>query len=268
MPSPDSAPSDPPFYTRYGFARTGDRNAPLTIDAYPEIGHAGALQATIIASAIDLVGGLHTREIAGVDATFTADLSLRIPRPAMPPRLLARGTLLRSGRRLVTTGVSIEAEGKAYAYGTTTFTRIPRDPTQAPDLASLSLPERIEQHPLDRPLIQEVGVETVEARSGHVRLPLRPALLNPEGIMQGALVALIVESAALALAEHAASSPQVVTEMDLRYLAAASQGPCEARAEWIGGTEGQMLRVELRDTGRADRLTTAALVRVTSARGN
>ena len=83
--------------------------------------------------------------------------------------------------------------------------------------------------------------------------------------MQGALVALAVECAALAAAEHSIGRAQAVSEMDLRYLAAAADGPVESEAHWIGGHEDRMLRVVLRDAGRDGRVTTTALVRVVDA---
>ena len=264
------AQSAPPLFTRYGFARTGDEAAPLTIEPYPAICTNGALRATVVASAVDLVGGLHTRAIAGTDATFTSDLSIWIPRPDTPEARVARGETLRVGRRLITTRVVLSSRGPGdeagtdacYALGETTFTRIPRPPEEAPDIRRLSLPESIPRHPLDRPLDEAVGIHTIDAGEGHVELPLRGGLLNPEGVMQGALVALVVECAALSIAaEHAGGSP-AVTELDLRYLASASEGPVYSRASWIGPAAERMLRVELRDAGREDRLTTTALVRI------
>jgi acyl-coenzyme A thioesterase PaaI-like protein len=262
--SPDPDKISPPFFTRYGITRTpGDLG--LSIEPYPEVCENGALRATVVASAIDLVGGFHTRAAAGTDATFTSDLSLRIPSPSIPPRIDVEGELLRSGRRLVTTGVTLEAEGRTYAYGTTTFARIPRPPEDAPDLESLSTPLVIARNPLDRPLDQEVGIAPLPATPGTLALPLRPALLNPEGVMQGALVALVVECAALSLAREATDRAHVVCDLDLRYLAAAAEGPVESRADWIGSPDANTIRVELRDAGRDHRLTTLALVRVADA---
>ena len=100
-----AAAAPPPFFTRYGFTRTGDPEAPLELAPYPAVCAHGALRATVLASAIDLVGGFTTREVAGSDATFTSDLSLRVVRPGVPARLLAHAEPLRVGRRLVTTGV-------------------------------------------------------------------------------------------------------------------------------------------------------------------
>ncbi|MGI9589728.1 MAG: hotdog domain-containing protein [Myxococcota bacterium] len=260
-----SAAAPPPFFTRYGFTRTGNPEAPLELAPYPAVCAHGALRVTVIASAIDLVGGFTTREVAGSDATFTSDLSLRIVRPGIPARLVAHAEPLRVGRRLVTTGVRLEADAETYAYGETSFVRIARETGAAPDVRTLATPEAISFHPLERPLDEEVGIETVDAAAGSIRLALRPALLNPEGALQGALAALIVECAALALADHERGRPQLVTELDLRYLAAASAGPVVARAACLGPPATGMIRVETRDQGRDDRLTTSALVRVADA---
>ena len=80
--------------------------------------------------------------------------------------------------------------------------------------------------------------------------------------MQGALVALVVECAALARAEHALGPGQVVSELDLRYLAPCSAGPVVGRPRFLGRAETRLLHVELFDAGRDHRLTTTALARV------
>lgn len=255
----------PPFFTRYGFSGLDPIAHSLAITPYPEIGVAGALRATVVASAVDLLGAACTREIAGTDATFTSDLSLRIARPGMPSRIDVHAERLRSGRRLVSTAVALEVDGAPWAYGETTFSRIARNPDDAPERSKLVTPTEIPSHPLERPLADEVGVRILDPAAGRIRIPLRAALLNPEGILQGALVALGVECAALACADAAFGRAQAVCALDLRYLASASTGPVESEAAWIGAAADRMLRVRLRDAGRQDRITTTALVRVVDA---
>jgi acyl-coenzyme A thioesterase PaaI-like protein len=258
--------SSPPFFTRYGLARTGDRDAPMTIEPYKEVCRHGALRATVIAAAVDLVGSLFTREAAGTEITTTTDLSLRIPEPGCPTKLTAHGRPLRTGRSGVVTEVELVTSDGPWAYGQTSFARMPRPESQQVTLEDLALPAALPQHPLTRPLEQEVGVQLVDANRGSIEVELRPALLNPEGAMQGALVALLIEVAAEQLAEHDRRAAQHVVSLDLRYLSTAKRGPVVSRALWIGTPAKGMMRVELRDRGRDDRLTAAAIVGVVPVR--
>ncbi len=277
-PRPQSAQTHAPFYTRYGLTRTGDRDAPLVIAPYPEIRRHGQLRAAVVAAAVDLVGSFFTREAAGTDILYTTDLSIRMPRPGPPAELRTRGRLLRRGRTGVTTGVELlccdergdqsgdETGDEVWAYGETTFARQPRVADARVTPADLALPDTFAHHPLTRPLEDEVGVEVVDAARGEVELVLRPQVLNREATLQGALVALLVERAAEVIGESRLGQPQRVTELDLRYLSTAKRGPVRSRAAFIGAPEDGMLRVELRDTGREDRLTATALLRVATAR--
>ncbi len=255
-----------PFYTRYGLARTGDRDAPLTLAPYPPICRHGALRATIVAAAVDIVGSLFTREAAGTDVLFTTDLSVRMPQAEPPPSLLVRGRVLRSGRTGTTTGVELLAEDAVWAYGETTFARRPRAPGSTLTAADLALPREFGWHPLERPLEQEVGVEVRSPAQGEVELALRPGVLNTEGTLQGALVALLVERAAETLAEHVLGAPQRIAELDLRYLGTAKVGPVRSRSQFVGDPALGMIRAELCDAGRDERPTATALLRVLPVR--
>lgn len=259
-----SEASPPPFFWRYGLRRTGDRDAPLEIEPYPEICAGGVLLPAVIAAAVDIVGSLYAREIAGQDATFTTDLSIRAPARFVPRRILARGKLLRAGRQMITSSVVLEAAGRPFAYGESSFMRMPRQGA-ARTVDELGMPEVIPSVPLERPLAAEVGIEVVEPGAGRVEVALRAALRNPEGAMQGALVALLAQVAAETLAGHEHDKAQIVTELDLRYLAAAKRGPIEASADWVGSPAAGMLRVALRDRGQQDRVTAAVLARTAPA---
>ena len=261
---PGAAPS-PPFYTRYGIARTGDAERPLVIEPYAQVCHAGALRPTVIAAAVDIVGSLFAREIAGSDSIFTTDLSVRAPLQPVPARIETRGRLLHAGRSVIASETLMEVDGRPFAFGQTTFRRLARPDAKPGDAERLALPARFDRVPLRRPLVAEVGPVIIDARRGQVELALRESLRNPEGGVQGALVALLVEVAALALADHAGRQVHVVTELDLRYLASGRVGPIASSADWVAGPASGVLRVELVDRGRSDRLTTTALVRVAPA---
>jgi acyl-coenzyme A thioesterase PaaI-like protein len=270
IPHP-AAEARPPFYTRYGITRTGVRDAPLVIEPYEAVVRHGHLRATVVAAAVDIVGSLFSREIAGTDILFTTDLSIRMPRPGPASDLRVRGRSLRSGRSGTTTAVELfTGEGTGgeslWAYGETSFARVPRAPGSNVQAVDLALPRVFASNPLLRPLEDEVGVEILAAARGEVELVLLPQVLNTEATLQGALVALLVERAGEALAEDRLGTPQRVTELDLRYLSTAKVGPVRSRAAFIGEPSDGMLRAELRDVGRDDRVTATAFLRVAPAR--
>jgi acyl-coenzyme A thioesterase PaaI-like protein len=260
-------PGPPPFFLRYGISRTGDPAAPLVIEPYPDVCRSGALRPTVLAAAVDTIGSLFAREVAGRDGIFTTDLSVRSPVRPVPKRIVVRGALLRAGRSLIASEALLEVEGAPFAYGQTTFQRVPRKAPAESSGASeaLGLPEVLAHFPLERPLADEAGVVVADASRGRVELPLGPASLSPQGVMQGALVALVVEEAALALAEHGDAGAHVVTELDIRYLAVGREGPIVSSADWVGAREDGTIRVALRDAGHGNRITTAGLARVARA---
>ena len=113
-------------------------------------------------------------------------------------------------------------------------------------------------------MAEEVGVSPCRSRPGEVELPLRADLLNPEGVLQGALVALVCEAAALDLADRDVGV-SVLCELDLRYLAGASVGPVHGQATWIGEPEKGRQTIALRDRGRDMRPVATAFARVAGA---
>lgn len=266
-PRRDTGPTPPPFFMRYGISRTGDAEAPLVIEPYPEVCRGGVLRPTVLAAAVDAVGSLFARDSAGADGVFTTDLSVRAPARALPKRIVARGELLRAGRSLISSEVVLQADGAPFACGQTTFQRVPRpDASPAPGAREpVRLPEVLDHFPLERPLAEEAGVVVADASRGRVELPLSAALLSPQGVMQGALVALVIEEAALALGEYGGAGPHFVTELDVRFLAAGRDGPIVSSASWVTDRDGEMIRIALRDAGRGDRITTAGLARVARA---
>lgn len=224
------------------------------------------LRSSVLVLAVDMMGGFIAEAGAGTDWIFTTDLSLRVPALPPPGSLLAAGRLLRAGRGLVHCDVALrEAAGADFAYGQVGFMRVPRRHGD-PDHPHLHEPVGLEELPrIERPLAEEIGVRVVDAARGHVEIEMRDALRNHAGALQGALAALLGEVAAEALADAAGGPPQVVTDLDVRYLAMGRQGPIWTQATWIGGAGNGTVRAEVRDRGNGDRLVTTVLARVEPA---
>jgi acyl-coenzyme A thioesterase PaaI-like protein len=92
---------------------------------------------------------------------------------------------------------------------------------------------------------------------GVVELPRTPDGLNATGSINGGLLALAIEEAALSLTPGA-----TLCSLALRYLRSVRNGPAVATAAVHHG----LGRVEVRDAGDADRLAAVATTRALTAR--
>jgi acyl-coenzyme A thioesterase PaaI-like protein len=239
----------------------------VRFDPYPETCHRGVVHAAVLALIADMAAGWVADREAGEDWVFTSDLSLRAPNLRIPARIDATADPLRRGRGTITAEVvMLDEDGDLFAYAQAEFVRMaarPGDPSK-PSMDDAEFRSRRRQ-PLDRPLVAMAGVEVVDPAAGVVSVPLRDELRNPAGAMQGGMVALAAQVAAEALAGHRLGVPQVVTDLDIRYLAMGRVGPVRSAASFIGPPERGTVRVDLHDVGNDDRLITAVLARVVGA---
>ena len=122
-----------------------------------------------------------------------------------------------------------DAAGDASATGVATFIRLPRRPQDPPrpdfpvdSVSAWPAPEAPLDHLLDaRPTERGLAVD------------LREELLNPAGILQGGVAALLAELAALDRLDTA-DERLVVTSFDVRYVTMGRVGPVEAVVDPVG----------------------------------
>lgn len=233
------------------------------VDVFPEISHGGHIRASVVMLLVDMVAGV-LDEIDDPEAWhFTTDFNLRMFDGPPPERVEARTTRLRLG----TTSSIVEADltdgaGRPVGYSQIGFARKalrPGDPPK-PDIGSGNRTFRREN--IERPLLEAAGVWIPDAAAGHAEVELLDALRQPAGLMQGGMVAMMLEAGAIAIAEHDMGTTMRVVDFDLRYLAGAKVGPMWTSARWLGTPESGWINVELRDRGMDDRLTTTAMARV------
>lgn len=227
----------------------------------------GALRVSAVVFLVDAVAGI------AVDTdpemwSFTSDLSVRLPAVPAPERILGRADVVRAGRRSATVAVPLTLPGDVdLGLGLVGFARVPRRETDPPkpDIDRMALADVWSQiTPLDVPLREAAGVRVLDAAAGEVELALAADLLNPAGALQGAMVALVAEAAAEELSSAALGTPQVVTDLDVRYLAQARQGPIRSRARLIGPPADGSVVVDLVDV-TLDKLVTTVTLRTRPA---
>jgi acyl-coenzyme A thioesterase PaaI-like protein len=252
---------------------TGDwHNGALTkvaLEPYPELLNRGIMRISVLALVADMMGGLVAHVSSQHDWVFTTDLSVRAPILRAPERLVGSGTPLRVGKSSIHSEVHmVDETGALFAYSQVGFVRVARRYGDNPQPDVESAAERWYDRPrITEPLDVAAGVEIVDAACGAVEVELHDRLRNPAGAMQGAMVALVGEIAAESMATHHLGTPQVVTDLDVRYLAMGRVGPVYSRAWFVGEPAHGTVHVELRDRGNGDRVMTALLARTTSAPG-
>jgi len=237
-------------------------------DVQPELLHHGVLRLSVLTFIVDVSAGV-TLDTDPEAWTFTTDLSLRMLAVPAPERVTASTRILRRGRRSAHGLVEVvDQQGDLLAAGAIGFAHVPRraDDPPKPLVSPTMLAERFTgRERLSGPLRDQAGVIRIDAAEGVVEIAVRPEVCNPAGTLQGAMVALVAESAAEDLIASRAGAPVVVTELDIRYLAQANVGPVRTQCRLLGSSPDGPVEVRLIDTGTG-RLSTLVYARAVLAR--
>ena len=188
--------------------------------------------------------------------SLTADLTVHVVGDPPPDgKLSMRASLIKTGRSMSVgeTEILAKTTGRPLATAIGTFLASPRPADEVPeefhsDRSNLGVSGRSAAT-----LADQVGLKVLDP--GVVEIPLRPDLINATGSLQGGLIALLGEIAAQSAATQAAGVRQVVSSLEVHYLAAARVGPFRTTTTVSSSAGGNPLaRVEVRDPGRENRL--------------
>ena len=226
------------------------------VDSRPELCSHDVLRVSVLAMLVDTTAGLVADQRAGEDWTFTSDLSLRtIARPV--DRVETNPGVIREGQRAITVDVPlIDAAGNRIGGGVSTFAKLSRRPDDPPKLSFGDGPK------MDWPDPEADLAELLAPRSvpRGLEVDLDEHLLNPAGVLQGGVAALLAELAAQQRLEAASGHCLVGTDLDIRYVSMGRVGPVRAEVEILGEPGDHMAQVILRDGGADDRVVTHNLI--------
>lgn len=210
-----------------------------------------SLRTSILAVWVDHAAGLAAIGVLAPRVPVTLELDVHVHDDAP-----ATGTvhvacrLLKAGRSVVVCGVDITGDdGRPVAIGTASFMAAP-DP-------GLALPSdlSLDDMTVPRGRLRQPFAERARCRRdepGVAVLPRSQDGLNAAGTINGGLIALVVEEAALSL-----TPGTTLSSMALRYLRPVRSGPAVATAEVHAG----LGRVVVRDAGDGDRPAVTATTR-------
>ena len=215
---------------------------------------AGVIRTSVLATWADVLTGAVAGRAINPRIPLTLDLEVQLRGLAREgDRIAASATVLKAGRTVVVCEARFwdERSGTPIAHSIASFIASP-DPAHVfdggfPDLSGMS-------GSLSVPLARRVGV--IVRKPGTVEMPRRRDALNATGAIQGGIVALAAEEAAMSLVAH----PTVASSLNMRYLRPITTGPALAQST---GDE-KMSVVHLVDAG-TDKLAAIATVRLGDA---
>ncbi len=233
----------------------------------------GRLRAGLVATLVDIAGGALGVRVLRPDWMATADLTVSLSEPPAGPVVAVEAGLVRRGRTTAVVEATIKGgpDGRDYGMGVLTFAVLPtdREPPPMPDLSGESRfvfgdGSRLEA--AGGHLLDEIGIATPE--HGPVSLDVHPYVHNAFGALQGGMLALLADVAAVRALEPVSPGPGPsatgelsVVDLQIAYLTLARVGPVEARVEPLGADGPRRAAVvHLHDAGAGGRVTTVVQV--------
>ncbi len=230
----------------------------------------GRPRAGIVATLVDVVGGGLAGLAARPDWIATADLTLHLLPRAVDGAIEAHGRVLRAGRTTVVIEVRLaDAAGSRLGVGTMSFAVLPRRDGN-PVLDQVDTVQHMTMtggEDLHAPVVERIGIRTVDAAAGVVELPYTDYVRNTLGAVQGGMMATVADVAAEEALTVACGGRVDVTDLQITYLALAKAGPVRTRTQVLTAVPAfGIAHVELLDAGADDRRTT--LVRAVAGRAS
>lgn len=207
--------------------KTGGEVAYGWADIQPEVclPGSGVVRTSVLATWADVLAGAVAGLAINPRIPLTLDLEVQLQGLAHAgDKIAVSATVIKAGRTVVVCESSFwdETTGAPIARSIASFIASP-DPSHSfdggfPDLAGM-------EGQLDQPLAERVGVKILAP--GTAQMPRIPDALNATGAIQGGIVILAAEEAAMSLA----AGPTVAYSLNMRYLRPFMIGPARAEAE-------------------------------------
>jgi acyl-coenzyme A thioesterase PaaI-like protein len=210
------------------------------------------LRASVAMTWADSLLGLHAMKALEPRLTVTLELDAHLfDDVAGLERMYARSRLVKAGQAVIFTTLDFLADdGRVVGFGSGSFMAIPDPQWLAPPLEEVLARFGSPRGSLTTPLAERVGCEHTEP--GTVVLPCTPRVHNASKAINGGMLAVAVEEAALSADPRA----RWIESMHLRYLRSIRVGPAVARAD----VHDAMGRVEVLDAS-TDKVAAIATTR-------
>jgi acyl-coenzyme A thioesterase PaaI-like protein len=213
----------------------------------------GILRTSILAAWADTITGLRALQEIRPRVVVTQQLDVHLfASPTAGAEVHALARAVKSGRSVVVVVVDFLADGEEIGVGTAAFMPAPDPNLLMPD--DMVTGRKSGGPTLSVPIAERARVQRIGP--GVAVVPNGSDSRNASNTLNGGLLALVVEEAALSL-----TPGESLSSLAMHYLQPVRVGPAVATAEVRAG----LGRVEVRDAGREDRLAVVATTRIFGA---
>jgi acyl-coenzyme A thioesterase PaaI-like protein len=213
------------------------------------------LRLSILAAWADIVAGYIAIGLFDPGVPVTLDLDVHLHRP---PRgieeVVMVATVQKSGRSVSVLSIDMSGDGETIGFGHATFMASPNPELRMPTVVRDEGLVRVHPPNLQVPYAERARCERLGA--GLAAIPMCPDGLNASGTLNGGLLALVVEEAALSA--ESVDTERSLASLSMRYVQPVRVGPAIAQADvWAG-----LANIVVRDEGRDNRLAVIASTRL------
>jgi acyl-coenzyme A thioesterase PaaI-like protein len=228
----------------------GELHGSATVTSQMHVPGTACLRTSILATWADMLAGLLAAQSMAPRVPVTVELDVHLYRPAPAAgTVLGTGRTVKAGRSVFVAAITFTGhDGAPVGVAAGSFMSAPDPAARLPARLSVDLPPPAAR--LAVPFAERAGCQ--RRAPGVAVLPRSQDGLNSANSVNGGLIALAAEEAALSLAPGA-----TLCSLGLRYLQAVRDGPVVATAQARDG----LALVELHDAGHGGRLAVSATAR-------
>lgn len=198
-----------------------------------------SVRASVVASVADAVLGFHAIRALTPRLPVTLELDVHLFAEATGvARIHGRSRVVKAGQSVIVTSMDFrDDDDRLVGFGSGSFMAIPNPEFTAPSIDDVLARFAAPQARLPAPIAARIGC--VRTAPGVTTLPCAPVVHNGSKAINGGLLSVAVEEAALS----ADPTAQRIESLHIRFLRAIRVGPAVAVADVHQGTA----RVEVRD---------------------
>lgn len=240
----------------FGVAAVGDEmHGSGHVTPEMQVPGTNALRMSILASWVDVAAGHIAIDLFEPGVPVTLDLDVHVHAPAVCDEIRMVARRQKTGRSVSVLSIEItDGNSNAVGFAHATFMAAPNPSLRMPTIVRDE--GLLHPHPptLEVPFADRAGCERLAP--GVASVPMRDDGLNASGTLNGGLLALVVEEAALSAAPNA-----TLSSVSMRYVQPVRVGPAVAEANVREG----LGNVVVHDAGRDNRLAVIATTRAFAA---